>query len=133
MITPQSQKNIREEYKDFECFFKYIDQLLQKKITWIYQAEFDFQKNNEQYICYYFISNKGDLLYITKSLESILKPFVIDEYDITKIFHKRRIDFDIVELKTSDIKLYPFPYSSDFIIQYLDVVLTKKYSEKHTR
>jgi len=133
MITPQSQKNIREEYKDFECFFKYIDQLLQKKLTWIYQAEFDFQKNYEQYICYYFISNKGDLLYITKPIENILKPFVIDEYDMSKIFFKRRIDFDIVELETNDIKLYPFPYSSDFIIQYIDVVLTKKYSEKHTR
>jgi len=133
MITPQTPKNIREEYKDFECFFKNIDQRFHKKLTWIYQAEFDFEKNHEQYICYYFISNKGDLLYITKPLENILKPFVIDEYDMTKIFYKRRIDFDIVELETSDIKLYPFPYSPDFIIQYLDVILTKKYSEKHTR
>lgn len=133
MITPQSPKNIRDEYKDFECFFKQIDQIFNKKLTWIYKAEFDFQRNHEEYICYYFISNKGDLLYITKSLESILKPFVLNDYDMSKIFHKRRIDFDIVELETNDIKLYPFPYSCDFIIQYLDVVLTKKYSEKHTR
>lgn len=133
MITPHLQKNIREEYKDFECFFKNIDNLLDKNLSWIYQSEFDFQKNHEEYICYYFISNKGDLLYITKPIGDILKTFVLHEHDMTKIFFKRRIDFDIIELETSDIKLYPFPYSSDFIIQYLDVILTKKYSEKHTR
>jgi hypothetical protein len=133
MITQNLKKKIREDYKDFECFFKKIDQLIDKKIQWIYTTEFDYEKNHEQYICNYFISSKGDLLYISRKIQNILKPFVLDDYDILKIFFKRRIDFDIVELETNDINLYPFPYSPDFIIQYLDVILTKKFSEKHTR
>ncbi len=135
MITPQtsSLKNIRETYDDFEPFFKYFDTIVKDKITWIYTSEFDFEKNHEQYICHYFISNKGDLLYITRHVSDILKPFEISNFKTEDICFKRRIDYDIVTLGTEDIKLYPFPYSSEFIIQYLDVLLTKKFSEKHTR
>jgi len=135
MITPQNSltKNIRETYNDFEPFFKQFDSIVKDKITWIYTSEFDFEKNHEQYMCNYFISNKGDLLYITRHVRDILKPLEINNFAVEEICFKRRIDYDIVSLDTEDIKLYPFPYSSQFIIQYLDVLLTKKFSEKHTR
>lgn len=79
------------------------DEIAGQKLEWIFETYFSYNE------IFYFIavSSFGDVIYQNS-------------------FIKRRINTDLVKLYTRSISLEEFPYTKEFVTDYVDIIISNE-------